>query len=179
VGVSVVEDSQRPAPAGEFTGDRRVGDHGTFLALIEPRPPGVQASIRGLSPRPRRRRRRLPAPPQITSRPIRRPMMPGCLDQQPAAWLLPVLVTRPGSGSIQRSTRGHQAQIGADRPAAQSFPIPDLGSQPERRQRRDPRRQPSRPTTGVNTESAAIAVIAWSRRPRRSRVASIASKAAS
>ena len=42
-----------------------------------------------------------------------------------------------------------------------------------------PRMQPNRCTTGVNSLSAAIAVIASSRRLRRSRQASIASKAAS
>ncbi len=42
-----------------------------------------------------------------------------------------------------------------------------------------PRRHPSRVTTAVNSESAAIVSMASSRRPRRSRHASIASKALS
>ena len=50
-----------------------------------------------------------------------------------------------GAGRSRGVLGGHQAQIGADRPAAQSFPIPDLGSQPERRQRRDPA-QAAQPT---------------------------------
>jgi hypothetical protein len=48
VGRLVVEDSQRPAPAGELAGDRRVSDHRAFLAWIEADPAGVQALIGGL-----------------------------------------------------------------------------------------------------------------------------------
>ena len=55
VGPLVVEDGQRPAPAGELAGDRGVGDHRAFLALIEADPPGVQAPIGGLAACPGRR----------------------------------------------------------------------------------------------------------------------------
>ena len=84
VGPLVVEDGQRPAPAGELAGDRGVGDHGAFLALIEADPPRVQAPIGGLAACPRRGGGRVPASAQILSGPIPGSVMPGGFDQQPA-----------------------------------------------------------------------------------------------
>jgi hypothetical protein len=43
--LSVVEDGQGPAPAGQFAGDRGVGDHRGFLAVDEPLPACVQPSV--------------------------------------------------------------------------------------------------------------------------------------
>jgi hypothetical protein len=45
----VVEYGQRPAPAGQFAGDRGVGHHGAFLAGIEAFPAAVQAPVGGLA----------------------------------------------------------------------------------------------------------------------------------
>ena len=41
----VVEDRQGPAPAGQFAGDRGVGDHGLLVAGVERGPPVVQTAI--------------------------------------------------------------------------------------------------------------------------------------
>ena len=47
--LSVVEHGQRPAPAGEFAGDRGVGDGDAFAAFVERLPAGVQASVTRLA----------------------------------------------------------------------------------------------------------------------------------
>ena len=80
----VVENGQRPAPAGEFAGDRRVGHYGAFLAFIETGPAGVQTSVGCLAAGTGCRGRRLPSSPQIAPRPIPRSVMPGRFDQQAA-----------------------------------------------------------------------------------------------
>ena len=105
-GVLVVENGQRPAPAGEFAGDRRVGHDGAFLAFIETGPAGVQTSVGCLTARPGRRGRRLPAPPQLAPRPIPGSVMPGGFDQQAAGMAVAGLGDPAlGSASSPRSTR--------------------------------------------------------------------------
>jgi hypothetical protein len=91
----LVEYGQRPAPAGEFAGDGRVGDHRAFLTRIEAHPPGVQARIGGLATCSCHRWGRVPASAQILSGPIPRSVMPGGFDQQPAGMTVAGLVTPP------------------------------------------------------------------------------------
>lgn len=79
----LLEDGQRPAPAGEFAGDRGVGHHGAFLAGVEVLPAGVQPAVGGLSAGPRRRARLIPAPPQPHSGAVGGAVVPGRFDQQP------------------------------------------------------------------------------------------------
>ena len=44
----LVQGRQRPAPAGELTGDRNVGDQMVLLALVESTPLLVQAPVAGM-----------------------------------------------------------------------------------------------------------------------------------
>ena len=84
-GLSVVEDGQRPAPAGEFAGDRGVGDGDAFAAFVERLPSG-RAGV-GCPPG------RGPVPPDWpdpsgAAAPhlgrYARAVVPGRFDQQPA-----------------------------------------------------------------------------------------------
>jgi hypothetical protein len=50
VGVLLVEDGQRPAPAGNFAGDGRVGHYCAFLAFIETNPASIQTPVGCLAP---------------------------------------------------------------------------------------------------------------------------------
>ena len=79
---SVIEDCQRPGPAGQLTGDRGVGDHRAFLALIEAGPPGVQPMVGGMPPLTCGHGGGIPAAPQVASWPISAAVMPGRFDQQ-------------------------------------------------------------------------------------------------
>ena len=56
-----------------------------------------------------------------------------------------------------------QTQVGADRTPTEPGPVTDLSSQPNAVNVETPRRQLNRATTGVNSESAAIAAIASSK----------------
>jgi hypothetical protein len=144
--VLAVEDGQRPAPASEFAGDRRVGDHGAFLALIEAHPPVVQTPIRGLTPGAGGRGRRIPAAPQRRARPIRGPVMPGRFDEQSAGVAVAGLGDPTlGAGRPRGVLGGHQPEVGADRAAGQPVPVADLGGQRERGQRRDSAQAPQPP----------------------------------
>ena len=122
-----------------------------------------------------------PALTQIASGAIRCAVMPGRLHQQPAG----MSITGLGDPTLDPTgprgvLTGHQTQVGADRTSRQPTPIADLDGQPPNAVNVEiPRKQPSLCTTGVNSLSAAIAVIAASSRLRRSTQASIASNALS
>jgi len=59
----VVEDRQRPAPAGQFTSDSHVGDDGLLLAGEEGLPPLVQSVVAGVAAGLGRWRGEVPAGP--------------------------------------------------------------------------------------------------------------------
>src|SRR5256885_11206780 len=56
----VLEDRQGPAPAGQFTSDGDVGDHGLLLAGNEGLPPVVQSVVAGVAAGLGRRRGEVP-----------------------------------------------------------------------------------------------------------------------
>jgi hypothetical protein len=106
--VLVVDDRQRPAPAGEFAGDRGVCDHRAFLAGVETGPAVVQAPVGGLSAGPRRRTGGLLASPQIGSGPVPGSVMPGCFDKQSAGVTVAGLGDSAlGTGGARRTLGGH------------------------------------------------------------------------
>ena len=74
---------QRPAPAGEFSGDRDVGDDGRFLRASK-LPPGMQASVARVARGPVPRGGLIPAAPQRHTGPVGAAVVPGRFDQQPA-----------------------------------------------------------------------------------------------
>ena len=82
--LSVVEHGQRPASAGEFAGDRGVGDGDAFVAFVERLPAGVQASVTRVAAGPCRRRGLIPAAPQRHTGPVCAAVVPGRFHQQPA-----------------------------------------------------------------------------------------------
>ena len=99
--------------------------------------------------------------------------MPGGFDQQSAGVAVAGLGDPPWNGVARGVLARHQPEVGADRAPGQPVPVADLDGQPERGQRRDPAQAAQPVTTGVNSLSAAIAVIASSSRSRRSTAASM------
>ena len=129
--------------SGRVLGRWRVGDHGAFLAFIEAYPAGVQTPVRGLPPRGPRATPR-PSSAQLAPRPIPGSVMPRGFDQQSAGMAVAgVGDPAPGADDGARGVLGgHQPKVGADGPAGPAAPVPDLGGQPERGQRRDPAQAP-------------------------------------
>ena len=104
--LSVLEHGQLPAPAGEFAGDRGVGDGDAFVAFVERLPARVQASVTRVAPGPCRRTGLIPAAPQRDTGPIRGAVVPGRFNEQPADVPVAGLGDRPLRA---RSGRGRLA----------------------------------------------------------------------
>lgn len=89
---SVVEDGEGPAPPGEFTDDRGVGD---VAGLLELHPALVQAAVAQVPAGPRCWGREVPAVTDRLARHVAVLVVPGGLDQQPTGMTVPVLVIGP------------------------------------------------------------------------------------
>jgi hypothetical protein len=130
----LLEDGQRPAPAGEFAGDGGVGHDRSLVAGVEARPAGVQSAVGPLAAVPRARRGLVLPAAQLRAGPVAGAVVPGSFDQQPAGVAVAGLGDPPlGSGRPGGRLGGHQPQVGADRAAGQPGPVADLDRQPDDR----------------------------------------------
>jgi hypothetical protein len=108
---------QRPAPAGQFTGDRHVGDQRVLTAFGETAPPLVEAAVARMSARSQGGLHLRRTGPQRGPRGVvGLAMMPGRLDQQTTHMGVVGLGDRPLHPRVARGVvGGHQPHIGADR----------------------------------------------------------------
>ena len=170
-----VQDGQAPAPSGKLAGDRDHADRGALGSSVQPTPALVEPAVATLGPLPDHGGLTGLAALQLPAGPIRLAVMPGRLDQQPSGMAVAGLGDRPLDAlETAGALGGDQPEIGADGGAGEALPVADLDRQPERGQDPDPRRQPSRPTSGAQDGVAASSPMAVSRRSRRACTASTA-----
>jgi len=122
---------QLPAPAGEFAGDRDVGDQSVLAAFGETAPPLVEAPVTGVAASPKRQVDLGPADPKGGPRgAVGLAVMPRRFDQQPSHMGVAGLGDRTLHAGVARGLlRRHQADVGADRGSGEPRPVTDLHRQ--------------------------------------------------
>src|SRR6185295_933705 len=128
----------------------------------------MQALVAGMGAGTGRGRGLIPPVPKYRSGPVGAAVVPGGFNQQPPH----VGVTGLGDRALRPAgpggiLAGNQPQIGADARAGEAVPVADLDRQREPLNVEMPRRHASRRVSGLNSLSAASAVIFSSRRARR------------
>jgi hypothetical protein len=129
-----------PAPAGQFPGDGYVRDDPAFVPGLELLPLAVQPVVALMAADPGRFIRDVPAGTHLLADVGVRPaVVPGGLDQQRRAWVLPVLVipswdreapeecsdgTRPRYAPMVLPVKRFQSPISTARPTAVSTEMP-------------------------------------------------------
>lgn len=157
----LIHHGQGPAPPGQLPCDSHVSDRGALLPFKHPRPAVVQSAVAGIATGPSRSRGQVPAILHDLADAVCPAVVPGCVNQQPPAWVLPVLViglrtllvpeecsqgTSPTKAPMVLPVKRCQSPISTASPKPVSVEIP--------------RKHPSQWTTSVNWDSVAIWVIA-------------------
>jgi hypothetical protein len=159
---------ERPAVAGELTGDRDRDDCAPFAAPLECVPAPVEPACALVGTRAYRGGLPLATLLERRACPQRSPLVPGRLDEQPARVRVAGLGDRAQAAPLAgRVLARGQAEEGAQRLRPEAGPVAELDREREGGQGREPRRQQSRPTISLNGGSAASSAIARSRASRR------------
>jgi len=136
--VARLHSGQGVAPAGEFAGDREVGDHGPLVSLVKGEPAFVEAPVGEVRAGGYRPGCVGPPAEHGVPRPVGRLVVPGGLNQKPAGMGVPGLGNTGQDPFLTAGGfTGNQAEVGPKAGGVEPGPVPDLDGETEPGQSRD------------------------------------------